>query len=144
MTDPAPLQDEADGGTARPDALGPGPAERLWHFLTIFAVGSLFAVYGLQRLFVDADGASVGAIVLLALQTGPLLACLPALIGGSARAAVALAFMSMIYLCVAVVTMVAPATRLAGTAELLFSMVLFLAATLFARQRGLRLQATGR
>lgn len=128
----------------RPDARGPGPAERVWQFLTLFSIGSLFALFGMQRLFAAADAGSVGNMLLLAVQTLPLLICVPSLLGGSARAAVALAFLSLLYMCGAVIALVEPAARLEGSAMLLFSLTLFLAATLYSRQRGLRRTATGR
>lgn len=127
----------------RPDAQGPGPAERLWQFLTLLSIGSLFAVFGMQRLFSTPDAGSLLDVVILAVQTLPLLICVPSLLGGSARAAVALAFLSLLYMCGAVITLVEPAARLEGSAMLLFALMLFLASTLYSRQRGLRRAATG-
>lgn len=129
---------------ARPDAEGPGPAERLWHFLTLLSLGSLFATFGMLRLF-DADPVAEPAnLVLLVVQVAPLLAGLPGLLAGSARTAALLAFVAPLYLAGAVFTIADPAARLSGGAEALFSITLFLFATLYARQRGMRTEATGR
>lgn len=113
----------------------PTPGERIWHFLTIFAVGSLFAVYGLGFL---AGGRGTGALVLLAVQTLPLLAFLPSLISGSARSAALLSFVSILYFGAGVLTIVDPEHRAAGAAELFFATLLFVASAYFARQRGVR------
>ena len=75
----------------------PTPAERVWHFLSLIAIGSLFAIYGLRRLVVDGDASTGVALTLLAVQTLPLLVFLPALLGGSARAAAYLSFVSILY-----------------------------------------------
>lgn len=151
MSAPEPGRDaDADADTPaaaaspRPDAQGPGPAERVWQFLTLLSIGSLFAVFGMQRLFGAPDAGSAVDVLVLAVQTLPLLICVPSLLGGSARAAVALAFLSLLYMCGAVITLVDPAARLEGSAMLLFALTLFLAATLYSRQRGLRRAATGR
>ena len=116
----------------------PTSAERVWHFLSLLAVGSLFALYGLRRLFVDADGGSPGSLLLLAAQTLPLLVFLPGLLQGSARAAALLSFVSILYFGAGVLTLVDPASRLSGGAELFFATLLFVASAYYARQRGLR------
>lgn len=128
------------GDAGRPDAPSDRPtaAERVWHFLALFALGSLFAVYGLIRLFADEDAGSTGNLILLAVQTLPLLAFLPALLAGSARAAALLSFVSVVYFGAGVLTIVDPAWRLAGAAEIFFALLLFVSTAYFARQRGVR------
>lgn len=116
----------------------PTPAERVWHFLSLIAIGSLFAIYGLRRLLLDADASTGVALTLLAVQTLPLLIFLPALLGGSARAAAYLSFVSILYFGAGVLTLVDPDARIAGMAELFFATLLFVATMYFARQRGLR------
>lgn len=123
------------------DASTPGPVERIGHLLALVSVGSLFAIYGLIRLFGDADASPVTQVGLLAVQTLPLLVFVPPLLQGSARAAAALAFVSMIYFLAGVLAVVDPDARFAGIAEVFFSISLFFSATLFARARGQRLQA---
>jgi uncharacterized membrane protein len=121
-----------------PDGPGPGPAERLWQFVTLVSIGSLFAVFGLRRLFVVPDAASPGNLAVLALQALPLLAFVPAIVGGSARAAAFLAFVSIAYFVGAVLALVDPDGRLYGSALLLFSTTLFLGSTYYTRERGRR------
>jgi uncharacterized membrane protein len=116
----------------------PGPAERFWHFLTLVSIGSLFSVFALLRLFADEPAGSVGSVVLLAAQTLPLLVFVPPLLAASARAGALLGFIAPLYAVGAIMTLVDPEQRLAGGAELFFSLTLFLAATLFARERGRR------
>lgn len=113
----------------------PTPGERVWHFLTLVAVGSLFAVYGLGFL---AGTRSTGALLLLGVQTLPLLAFVPSLLGGSARVAAMLSFVSILYFGAGVLTIVDPARRLEGSAELFFATLLFVASAYYARQRGVR------
>ena len=116
----------------------PGPGERLWHFLTLVSIGSLFSVFALLRLFADESAGSPGSVALLAAQTLPLLVFIPALLAGSSRAGALLGFIAPLYVVGAIMTLVDPEQRLAGAAELLFSLTLFLAATLFARERARR------
>lgn len=113
----------------------PTPGERIWHFLTLIAVGSLFAVYGLG--FLAGDGGT-GAMLLLAAQTLPLLAFVPSLLTGSARAAALLSFVSILYFGAGVLTIVDPERRAEGSAELFFATLLFVASAYYARQRGVR------
>lgn len=124
----------------RPDAPSDRPtaAERIWHFLALFSLGSLFAIYGLLRLFGSEDAGSIGNLVLLTLQSLPLLAFLPALLAGSARAAALLSFVSVIYFGAGVLTIVDPAQRVSGAAEIFFALLLFVSTAYFARQRGVR------
>ena len=63
---------------------------------------------------------------------------MPALLGGSARAAAYLSFVSIPYFGAGVLTLVDPDARIAGMAELFFATLLFVATMYFARQRGLR------
>jgi uncharacterized membrane protein len=121
-----------------PDGPGPGPAERLWQFVTLVSIGSLFAVFGLKRLFADADAGSPGNLALLVVQVVPLLAFVPALLRGSARASAVLGFVAIAYFVGGVLALVDPAARLSGSALLLFSTTLFLGATYYARERGRR------
>lgn len=113
----------------------PTPGERVWHFLTLVAIGSLFAVYGLAFL---AGGRGTGALLLLGVQTLPLLAFVPSLLSGSARAAAMLSFVSILYFGAGVLTIVDPERRLEGSAELFFATLLFVASAYYARQRGVR------
>ncbi|MEE4361607.1 MAG: DUF2069 domain-containing protein [Pseudomonadales bacterium] len=126
-------------GTVRSDR--PSPAERLWHFLMLISIGSLFAVFGLVRLFGSADAGSPASFALLAAQTLPLLLFVPALLRGSARAAAGVSFVSLLYFAYGVMAVLDPAARLSGGAALFFAISLFISSTFFARQRGLRDQA---
>jgi uncharacterized membrane protein len=101
-------------------------------------IGCLFSVFALLRMFADDNAGSPGSVALLAAQTLPLLVFVPSLLGGSARAGALLGFIAPLYAVGAIMTLVDPEQRLAGAAELLFSLGLFLAATLYARERGRR------
>ena len=116
----------------------PSPGERLWHFLALLALGSLIAVYGLQHLLFPSRLSTTGQGVVFALQSLPLLACLPTLLKGSARGAAYVAFLAMPYFVVAILTLLDPAQRGWGAAELFFSLQLFLGTTYFAKARGMR------
>ena len=116
----------------------PSPGERLWHFLALLALGSLIAVYGLQHLLFPSRLSTTGQSMVFALQSLPLLACLPSLLKGSARGAAYVAFLAMPYFVVAILTLLDPARRGWGAAELFFSLQLFLGTTYFAKARGMR------
>ncbi|MGD1989581.1 MAG: DUF2069 domain-containing protein [Pseudomonadales bacterium] len=116
----------------------PSPGERLWHFLALLALGSLIAVYGLQHLIFPSRLSPTGQGMVFALQSLPLLVCLPSLLKGSARGAAYVAFLAMPYFVVAILTLLDPARRGWGAAELFFSLQLFLGTTYFAKARGMR------
>ena len=116
----------------------PSPAERLWHFVTLLSLGSLFAVYGLGWLLAPEGDVTALSALLLLVQTSPLLLCLPTLLRGSARTAALLGFLAIGYFGVGVLTATDPATRVLGSFEVLFSITLFVASSYFARQRGVR------
>jgi uncharacterized membrane protein len=116
----------------------PSPGERLWHFLALLALGSLIAVYGLQHLLFPSRLSTTGQGVVFALQSLPLLVCLPTLLKGSARGAAYVAFLAMPYFVVAILTLLDPVRRGWGAAELFFSLQLFLGTTYFAKARGMR------
>lgn len=116
----------------------PSPGERLWHFLALLALGSLIAVYGLQHLLFPSRLSTTGQGVVFGLQSLPLLVCLPTLLKGSARGAAYIAFLAMPYFVVAILTLLDPARRGWGAAELFFSLQLFLGTTYFAKARGMR------
>ena len=116
----------------------PSPGERLWHFLALLALGSLIAVYGLQHLLFPSRLSTTGQGVVFGLQSLPLLVCLPTLLKGSARGAAYIAFLAMPYFAVAILTLLDPARRGWGAAELFFSLQLFLGTTYFAKARGMR------
>ena len=116
----------------------PSPGERLWHFLALLALGSLIAVYGLQHLLFPSRLSTTGQGVVFALQSLPLLLCLPTLLKGSARGAAHVAFLAMPYFVVAILTLLDPARRGWGAAALFFSLQLFLGTTYFAKARGMR------
>lgn len=116
----------------------PSPGERLWHFLALLALGSLIAVYGLQHLLFPSRLSTTGQAVVFGLQSLPLLVCLPTLLKGSARGAAYIAFLAMPYFVVAILTLLDPARRGWGAAELFFSLQLFLGTTYFAKARGMR------
>lgn len=115
------------------------PAERVLHFLTLFFLGSLIATYGLQRLAADAEAFFPGGLGLFILQTAPLLACLPAVLRGNRTGALVLAIIALIYFALGVWTLVDPERRLAGSAEVLFSLGLFAAVSAFLGVQGRRL-----
>ena len=116
----------------------PSPGERLWHLLALLALGSLIAVYGLQHLIFPSRLSPTGQGMVFALQSLPLLVCLPTLLKGSARGAAYVAFLAMPYFVVAILTLLDPARRGWGAAELFFSLQLFLGTTYFAKARGMR------
>ena len=122
----------------------PSPGERLWHLLALLALGSLIAVYGLQHLIFPSRLSPAGQGMVFALQSLPLLVCLPTLLKGSARGAAYVAFLAMPYFVVAILTLLDPARRGWGAAELFFSLQLFLGTTYFAKARGMRDTALGR
>ena len=114
----------------------PSPGERLWHLLALLALGSLIAVYGLQHLIFPSRLSPAGQGMVFALQSLPLLVCLPTLLKGSARGAAYVAFLAMPYFVVAILTLLDPARRGWGAAELFFSLQLFLGTTYFAKAQG--------
>ena len=113
----------------------PTPGERIWHFLTLIAVGSLFGVYGLGLL---AGERSTGDWLVFGILVLPLLAFVPSLLTGSARAAAMLSFVSILYFGAGVLTIVDPTRRAEGSAELFYATLLFVASAYYARQRGVR------
>ena len=87
----------------------PSRGERLWHLLALLALGSLIAVYGLQHLIFPSRLSPTGQGMVFALQSLPLLVCLPTLLKGSARGAAYVAFLAMPYFVVAILTLLDPA-----------------------------------
>lgn len=115
------------------------PAERVAHFLTLFCVGSLLAVYGLTRLASDAFPFWPGGLGILLLQTAPLLACVPAVLRWQRTAFGVLSLLALVYFALATWTLMDPAMKWAGIAELGFALGLFFASASFLRIQGRRL-----
>ncbi|TVS16548.1 MAG: DUF2069 domain-containing protein [Gammaproteobacteria bacterium] len=116
------------------------PAERVLHFLTLFFLGSLIATYGLQRLALEAEPFWPGGLGWFLLQTAPLLGCLPALLRGNRAGTLLLSMAAIIYFALGIWTLIDPGQRLAGIAEVGFSLGLFLATVGFLSAQGQRLQ----
>lgn len=115
------------------------PAERVAHFLTLFFVGSLLAVYGLIRLASDSLAFWPAGLAILLLQTAPLLACLPAVLRWQRTAFGILSLLALVYFALAMWTLMDPATRWVGMAEVGFALGLFFASASFLRIQGRRL-----
>ncbi len=119
---------------------GTAPAERVAHFLTLFCVGSLLAAYGLPRLAPDAIPFWPGGLAILLLQTAPLLACVPGVLRWQRTAFGVLSLLALIYFALAMWTLMDPAQRWAGIAEVGFALGLFFTSATFLRLQGRRLQ----
>ena len=115
------------------------PAERVAHLLTLFCIGSLLAVYGLTRLTADAIPFWPGGLVILLLQTAPLLACVPAVLSWQRTAFGVLSLLALVYFGLGMWTLMDPASKWAGIAELGFALGLFFASATFLRIQGRRL-----
>ena len=122
-----------------PEPGGIAAAERIAHFLTLFCIGSLLAVYGLARLASDALPFWPGGLGILLLQTAPLLACVPAVLRWQRTAFGVLSLLALVYFAFAMWTLMDPAQRWAGIAELAFALGLFFASATFLRIQGRRL-----
>ncbi|MCC5871768.1 MAG: DUF2069 domain-containing protein [Gammaproteobacteria bacterium] len=114
-------------------------AERVAHFLTLFCIGSLLAVYGLPRLAPDAIPFWPGGLALLLLQTAPLLVCVPAALRWQRTAFGVLSLLALIYFALGMWTLMDPAQQWAGIAEVGFALGLFFASATFLRVQGRRL-----
>jgi len=115
------------------------PAERIAHFLTLFCVGSLLAVYGLARLASDTFPFWPGGLGILLLQTAPLLACVPAVLRWQRTAFGVLSLLALVYFGLATWTLMDPARKWVGIAELGFALGLFFASATFLRLQGRRM-----
>lgn len=113
--------------------------ERVAHLLTLFCIGSLLAVYGLTRLIFDTFPFWPGGLAVLLLQTAPLLACVPAVLRWQRTAFGVLSLLALVYFALAMWTLMDPARRWAGIAELAFALGLFFASATFLRVQGRRL-----
>lgn len=114
-------------------------AERVTHFLTLFCIGSLLAIYGLNRLLADTFPFWPGGLAILLLQTAPLLACVPAVLRWQRTAFGILSLLALVYFALAMWTLMDPAMRWLGMAELAFALGLFFASASFLRIQGRRL-----
>lgn len=114
-------------------------AERVTHFLTLFCIGSLLAVYGLTRLASDAFPFWPGGLGILLLLTAPLLACVPAVLRWQRTAFGVLSLLALVYFGLAMWTLMDPALKWVGIAELGFALGLFFASASFLRIQGRRL-----
>ncbi len=126
-----------DPGSSSTDG-ATGQGERVTHFVMLLSLGSLVAVYGLPRLAEPTFWP--GGLVILLLQIAPLLACIPTALRGSVFGTSLLSLLALIYFMFGVWTVVDPAERLLGIAEIVFSVSLFFSAAWFSRVRGLRLK----
>ncbi|MCC5885830.1 MAG: DUF2069 domain-containing protein [Gammaproteobacteria bacterium] len=114
-------------------------AERVTHFLTLICIGSLLAVYGLPRLAHDAIPLWPGGLAVLLLQTAPLLACVPGVLRWQRTAFGVLSLLALVYFALAIWTLMDPAQKWAGIAEVGFSLGLFFSSATFLRIQGRRM-----
>lgn len=114
-------------------------AERIAHFLTLFCIGSLLAVYGLMRLAPGTIPFWPGGLAVLLLQTAPLLACVPAALRWQRTAFGILSLLALVYFALAMWTLMDPDQLWAGIAELGFALGLFFTSATFLRLQGRRL-----
>lgn len=120
------------------------PAERGAHFLTLFCMGSLMAVYGLPRLVSEQLPFWPGGLTIWLLLVAPLLGCLPSVLRGRRTGFGVLALLALVYFALGIWTLMDPASRTLGMAEVGFALGLFFSSATFLRLQGRRLAAVDR
>ncbi len=109
-------------------------SERLLLRVTLIAwLGSLFALFGVQRLLLDPLPMPTN-LILFAAQVAPVVAVVVALMRSSPRATFWASMISMLYFTHGVVQTATPDTRMIGLAEVFVSLSVFVSALLDMRR----------
>jgi uncharacterized membrane protein len=88
-------------------------------------LGSLFALLGLQRVFVEPLGSLLATIVVFVVQIAPLLIVAPLALRPGARGPLWVCFVTLLYLVHGVWQWSDPATRIFSVFEVIFSLGAF-------------------
>lgn len=107
--------------------------ERLLLRVTLLIwLGSLFALFGVQRLLLDPLPTSANLLLFLA-QVAPVLAVVISLMRNSGRAAFWATMVSMLYFCHGVAQAATPDDRVVGLIEVVMSLAVFVSGLLLMR-----------
>jgi len=96
-------------------------------------LGSLFALLGVERWFIDPLGSLAANAAVFAVQTAPIVAVAALSIRDAARGALWSALVSLVYFVHGVARAAAPAERLSGLIEIAFALGAFVSALLLLR-----------
>ncbi len=102
-------------------------------FLTLLAIGSLFALTGLRQFFVEPLASTSSNLIWFVIQVLPLLLVLPGVLRLSARSYLFATLAAMLYFCHGVLQAVSVEDRVIGLWEVGFSLALVLTAALALR-----------
>lgn len=102
-------------------------------FLTLLAIGSLFALTGLRQFFVEPLASSTSNLIWFGIQVLPLLLVLPGVIRLAPRSYLFAILAAMLYFCHGVLQAVSVEDRVLGLWEVGFSLALVLSASFSLR-----------
>ena len=102
---------------------------RALQFLTLLAIGSLFALTGLRQFFVEPLQSTGPNVIWFGIQVLPLLLVLPGILRLTIRSYFLATLVAMLYFCHGVLQAVSVEDRLLGLWEVGFSLALVLTAS---------------
>jgi uncharacterized membrane protein len=102
-------------------------------FLTLFCIGSLFALTGLRQFFVEPLASANTNLIWFGIQVLPLLLVLPGVLRLTPRSYLFAILAAMLYFCHGVLQAVSVEDRLIGLWEVGFSLALVLTASFALR-----------
>jgi len=102
-------------------------------FLTLFCIGSLFALTGLRQFFVEPLASANTNLIWFGIQVLPLLLVLPGVLRLTPRSYLFAILAAMLYFCHGVLQAVSAEDRLIGLWEVGFSLALVLTASFALR-----------
>ena len=102
---------------------------RALQFLTLLAIGSLFALTGLRQFFVEPLQTASSNVIWFGIQVLPLMLVLPGILRLTIRSYFLATLVAMLYFCHGVLQAVSAEDRALGLWEVAFSLALVLCAS---------------
>ncbi len=110
---------------------------KILQMMSLISLGSIFSVLALYRYFVDPLGSLLASTTVLLLQMAPLLFLVFGVIFLRSRQIFYLAMVSLLYFTHGVVQLVDPDSRVFGSAELVFALLLCISSAYLVKNLGL-------
>jgi len=102
-------------------------------FVLLVWLGSLFALFGVERWLIDPVGSLAANAIVFAVQTAPIVVVAALSIRDAARGALWASLVSLVYFVHGIARVAAPAERLSGALEIALALGAFSSALLLLR-----------
>ena len=102
-------------------------------FTLLVWLGSLFALFGVERWLIDPVGSLAANTVVFAVQTAPIVAVAVLSLRDAARGALWCALASLVYFVHGIARVASPPARLSGAIEIAFALGVFVSGLLLLR-----------